>query len=89
MVADIVFGLAGGMTVRFCLDAMGVRVADVNMLLFSIWGAAALPGFARLIIRLHHKLCPRNFIRVRQDLEVSEAPRSSSRADNHDSSRAA
>ena len=89
VVADICFGLTGGMTVRFCLDAMGVRVADVNLLLFSIWGAAALPGFARLIVRRHHKLYPRNFIRVRQDLEVSEAPRSNSRADHHDSSRTA
>ena len=88
VVADIFFGLTGGMAVRFCLDSMGVRVADVNLLLFSIWGAAALPGFVRLIVNRHHRLYPRNF-RVRQDLEVSEAPRCNSRADNHDSSKAA
>jgi uncharacterized membrane protein YeaQ/YmgE (transglycosylase-associated protein family) len=89
VVADIFFGLTGGMTVRFCLDAMGVRATDVNLLLFSIWGAAALPGFVRLIMRRHHKLYPRNFTRVRRGLEVAEAPRSGSRADSHDSSRAA
>jgi uncharacterized membrane protein YeaQ/YmgE (transglycosylase-associated protein family) len=89
MVADICFGLTGGMAVRFCLDVMGVRVADVNLLLFSIWGAAAVSGFVRLVVRRHHRSYPRNFIRVRQDLEVSEAPRCNSRADNHDSSKAA
>lgn len=88
VVADILFGFTGGMTVRFCLDAMGVRVADVDLLLFSIWGAAALPGFVRLTVS-RHNLEPRNFTRVRRGLEVAEEPRSGSRADSQDSSRAA
>jgi uncharacterized membrane protein YeaQ/YmgE (transglycosylase-associated protein family) len=89
VVADILFGLTGGMTVRFCLDAMGVRVADVDLLLFSIWGAAALPGFVRLMVRRRHNSYPCNFTRVRRGFEVAEEPRSRSRADSHDSSRAA
>jgi uncharacterized membrane protein YeaQ/YmgE (transglycosylase-associated protein family) len=89
VVADILFGFTGGMTVRFCIDAMSVRVTDVNLLLFSIWGAAALSGFVRLRVRRRHNSSPRNFTRVRRGPEVAEAPRSGSRADSHDSSRAA
>jgi uncharacterized membrane protein YeaQ/YmgE (transglycosylase-associated protein family) len=89
VVADILLGFTGGMTVRFCLDAMGVRVTDVNLLLFSIWGAAALPGFVRVLVRRRHNLDPRNFRRVRRGLEVAETPPSDSWADRHDSSRAA
>jgi len=50
VVADILFGFTGGMTVRFCLDAMSARLADVDLLLFSLWGAAALRVFVRLMI---------------------------------------
>jgi uncharacterized membrane protein YeaQ/YmgE (transglycosylase-associated protein family) len=41
--ADILLGITGAMTVRFFLDVLRVHVEGINALLFSAWGAAALP----------------------------------------------
>lgn len=49
--ADILLGITGAMTVRFFLDVLRVHVEDSNALLFSVWGAAALPCLVRFLMK--------------------------------------
>jgi uncharacterized membrane protein YeaQ/YmgE (transglycosylase-associated protein family) len=53
--ADILFGLTGAFVVRWSLENISVSLQDVYLLLFSIWGAAALPALVRLGIRHHNR----------------------------------
>jgi uncharacterized membrane protein YeaQ/YmgE (transglycosylase-associated protein family) len=53
--ADILLGITGAFVVRWSLEKTGISVENVYLLLFSIWGAAALPAAMRLVIRRHHR----------------------------------
>ena len=53
--ADILLGIMAAFMVRWCLAKTGISVADVYLLLFSIWAAAAFPAAMRLGIRRHHR----------------------------------
>ena len=50
-VSDILLGLSGAFVVRFLFERFEIPVADIYLLLFSIWGAALLPIAARWIAR--------------------------------------
>jgi uncharacterized membrane protein YeaQ/YmgE (transglycosylase-associated protein family) len=52
---DILFGITGAFVVRWFLENVGISVEDVYLLLFSIWGAAAIPAVVRLGIRRHNR----------------------------------
>jgi uncharacterized membrane protein YeaQ/YmgE (transglycosylase-associated protein family) len=58
--ADILLGITGSFVVRWSLENAGISVADVYLLLFSIWGAAALPAIVRLGIRRHRRVRARS-----------------------------
>jgi uncharacterized membrane protein YeaQ/YmgE (transglycosylase-associated protein family) len=53
--ADILLGTTGAFLVRWSFEKFGISLDDVYLLLFSIWGAAALPAAARLAFRRHHR----------------------------------
>ena len=53
--ADILLGITGAFVVRCFFENIGISVHDVYQLLFSIWGAAALPALVRLGIRRHNR----------------------------------
>jgi len=59
-VADILLGFTGGFVVRWSLENVGISLANVYLLLFSIWGAAALPALVRLGMRRHRRLKTRS-----------------------------
>jgi uncharacterized membrane protein YeaQ/YmgE (transglycosylase-associated protein family) len=56
LVADMLLGITGALTVRFAVDALRIDVHAVNLLLFSIWGAAALPASVRFLVKWHGEL---------------------------------
>jgi len=58
--ADLLLGITGAFVVRWSLENMGIFLANVYLLLFSIWGAAALPAIMRLGIRRHKRLKTRS-----------------------------
>jgi uncharacterized membrane protein YeaQ/YmgE (transglycosylase-associated protein family) len=53
--ADILLGITGAFVVRWLLENIGISLHDVYLLLFSIWGAAAMPAAVRLGIRRYHR----------------------------------
>jgi uncharacterized membrane protein YeaQ/YmgE (transglycosylase-associated protein family) len=53
--ADILLGITGAFVVRWSLENIGIALKDVYLLLFSLWGAAALPAAVRLGIRRHNR----------------------------------
>jgi uncharacterized membrane protein YeaQ/YmgE (transglycosylase-associated protein family) len=55
-VADMLLGITGAFLVRFSVDALRIDVHTVNLLLFSIWGAAALPASVRFLAKRHRGL---------------------------------
>ena len=57
--ADALLGISGGSTIFFLLDILGIHVQDVNLILFAVWGAAALPGFIGILMRQRDHLNPR------------------------------
>ena len=50
-VADILLGISGAYLVRFITEQVRFPLDDVNLLLFSVWGAAAPPAAVRLLLR--------------------------------------
>ena len=62
---DILLGLTGALLVRWSFENIGVSLDITYLLLFSIWGAAALPAALRFGIRLHNR--SRNGSRVQSD----------------------
>ena len=58
--ADVLLGITGALLVRWSLENVGISLANVYPLLFSIWGAAALPALVRLGIRRHKRLKTRS-----------------------------
>lgn len=52
VVADVLFGFVGAFLVRFTFDVLGISLQPVYLLLFSMWGAAALPAIMRGVRRL-------------------------------------
>jgi uncharacterized membrane protein YeaQ/YmgE (transglycosylase-associated protein family) len=52
-VADILLGISGAFLVRFIMEQMGIPLGYVNLLLLTIWGAAAPPATVRLLVRRH------------------------------------
>lgn len=52
-VADILLGISGAFLVRFIMEQVGLSLEYVNLLLLSIWGAAAPPATVRLLLRRH------------------------------------
>ena len=58
--ADILLGITGSFVVRWSLEVAGVSLANVYLLLFSIWGAAAFPAVVRLGIRRHKRVKTRS-----------------------------
>jgi len=59
-VADILLGITGAYVVRWFLENTGISLANVYLLLFSIWGAAAVPAVVRLGIRRHRRFKTRS-----------------------------
>ena len=53
--ADILLGITGAFVVRWSVENIGISLQDVYLLLFSIWGAAALPALLRVGIRRHNR----------------------------------
>ena len=51
-VADGLLGITGAMFVSFLLEALRIDTNAVNLLLFSVWGAAALPAALRLMLKV-------------------------------------
>jgi uncharacterized membrane protein YeaQ/YmgE (transglycosylase-associated protein family) len=45
---DVLLGVCGAFLVRFVVESSGLRVHDVYLLLFSVWGAATVPALFRL-----------------------------------------
>ncbi len=52
-VADILLGISGAFLIRFIMEQVGIPLGYVNLLLLSIWGAAAPPATVRLLVRRH------------------------------------
>jgi uncharacterized membrane protein YeaQ/YmgE (transglycosylase-associated protein family) len=52
---DILLGITGAFAVRWSLENIGIPLEDVDLLLFSIWGAAAFPAAMRLGTRRHNR----------------------------------
>jgi uncharacterized membrane protein YeaQ/YmgE (transglycosylase-associated protein family) len=52
-VADMLLGITGAFLVRFSVEALRIDVRTINLLLFSIWGAAALPSSVRFLAKRH------------------------------------
>jgi len=50
-VGDILLGITGAQMVRFSLDVLRVSVDDTSALLFSVWGATALPYLVRFLMK--------------------------------------
>ena len=53
--ADILLGITGAFVVRWSVENIGISLQDVYLLLFSIWGAPALPALLRVGIRRHNR----------------------------------
>ena len=53
-VVDILLGITGACLVRFIMEQVVVPLEYVYLLLFSIWGAAAPPAMARLLLKHHN-----------------------------------
>jgi uncharacterized membrane protein YeaQ/YmgE (transglycosylase-associated protein family) len=53
--ADILLGITGAFVVRWFFETTGISLQNVYLLLFSVWGAAALPALMRLGIRRHNR----------------------------------
>jgi len=53
--ADILLGITGAFLVRWFVENIGISLHDVYLLLFSIWGAAAVPAAVRLGVRRHNR----------------------------------
>jgi uncharacterized membrane protein YeaQ/YmgE (transglycosylase-associated protein family) len=62
---DILLGLTGAFVVRWSFENIGVPLDISYLLLFSIWGAGALPAALRFGIRLHNR--SRNRSRLQSD----------------------
>jgi uncharacterized membrane protein YeaQ/YmgE (transglycosylase-associated protein family) len=60
--ADILLGITGAFVVRWSLETAGISLANVYLLLFSIWGAAAFPAVVRLGIRHHKRVKTRSWL---------------------------
>ncbi len=58
--ADLLLGITGAFLVRWSLDNVDISLANVYLLLLSIWGAAALPALMRFGIRRHKLLKTRS-----------------------------
>lgn len=54
--ADVLLGITGAFAVRWSLENVGISLANVYLLLFSIWAAAALPAVVRLGIWRRERL---------------------------------
>jgi len=54
-VSDVFLGLTGAFVVRWSFHELITSLPDVYLLLFSIWGAAALPAIVSLAIRRHNR----------------------------------
>src|ERR1017187_3202769 len=80
--ADILLGLTGAFVVRWSLENIGISLKEVYLVLFSIWGAAALPAALRLGLRRHNRSKARSRLQ-------SEHPRSGHRLGFFDGSRSA
>ena len=61
--ADVLLGITGAFAVRWSLESSGISMHDVYLLLFSIWGAAALPAAVRFGIRRHNRSKARSRLR--------------------------
>ncbi len=46
-------GISGAFLVRFIMEQVSLSLGYVNLLLLSIWGAAAPPATVRLLLRRH------------------------------------
>jgi uncharacterized membrane protein YeaQ/YmgE (transglycosylase-associated protein family) len=53
--ADILLGITGAFAVRWSLENSGISLQYVNLLLFSIWGAAAFPAAVRIVIKRYNR----------------------------------
>jgi uncharacterized membrane protein YeaQ/YmgE (transglycosylase-associated protein family) len=62
--ADILLGITGSYVVRWFLENVGISLASVYLLLFSIWGAAAFPAVVRLRMRRHRRLKARSRLQI-------------------------
>ena len=56
---DILLGISSALLVRFIVESAGIKLHDIYLLLFSIWGAAMVPIIFRLSLR-HRENVKRN-----------------------------
>jgi len=54
--ADLLLGITGAFLVRWSVENVGISLATVYLLLFSIWGAAALPALVTLGMRRYKRM---------------------------------
>ena len=54
-ISGLLLGITGGLAVRFLFEALRIDVDVVNLLLFSVWGAAALPCLVKSILNRRKK----------------------------------
>ena len=76
-VADALLGISGGFAVFFLLDILAVHVQGVNLILFAVWGAAALPGCIGILMRRRYYTEVRISVRNQPVVPPTEEP------DNH------
>jgi uncharacterized membrane protein YeaQ/YmgE (transglycosylase-associated protein family) len=56
---DILLGISGALLVRFVVESAGIKLHDIYLLLFSVWGAAMVSVIFRLSLR-HRETVKRN-----------------------------
>jgi uncharacterized membrane protein YeaQ/YmgE (transglycosylase-associated protein family) len=59
-IGDVMLGIIGGSSVVLSLDILGIHLQEVNLVLLSIWGAAALPCLMGILIRHRGRTALRN-----------------------------
>jgi uncharacterized membrane protein YeaQ/YmgE (transglycosylase-associated protein family) len=59
-IGDVMLGIVEGSFVVLSFDILGIHLQEVNLVLLSIWGAAALPCLIGILIRHRDRTALRN-----------------------------
>jgi uncharacterized membrane protein YeaQ/YmgE (transglycosylase-associated protein family) len=71
-VIDVLLGVTGALSVRLSLEGLRVDPNPVSLLLFSVWGAAALPAVVKYLVRSRHEPKAESQSPAQAPLEFSE-----------------
>ena len=85
-IANVLLGVIGGSGVFFLLEILGIHVQDLNLILFGVWGAAALPGFIGILMRHRDHTNVRISVRT---LSVPPSPEPDNHSDLRNTQKAA